>query len=112
MATPNTIADKFALLFSADWFRPHWALTGFVPKNGAAFQGDIRDVVKRMMGDTPCYWHIDFTEHRLGETREALLGSLTRHEGKGSNSSLIRALIIGDDPGEASADISMAFWGS
>ena len=74
MTAPNNIADKFVLLFSADWFRPNWALTGFVPIDGGAFQRDIRDIVERMMDDAPCYWHIDFSEARLRDTtREGFL---------------------------------------
>ena len=62
MTAPNTVADKVVLLFSADWFRPHWALTGFVPEEADAFQREVRDLVDRMMDDTTCYWHINFSE--------------------------------------------------
>ena len=114
MNAPNNMADKFVLLFSADWFRPHWALTGFVPKDGdsAALQREARDLVDRMMGDTACYWHIDPTEGRRKETRNALLDALSRHHGEGSNLGLIHALIMGDDPSEALTEVSMAFWGN
>jgi hypothetical protein len=93
----DTTADKFVLLFSADWFRPHWALTGFIPKDGdgAAFQHEIRNLAGRMMDDAPRYWHTNFSDKRIADTREAFLDALTRHEGEGSNLGLVRALVMG-----------------
>lgn len=112
MTLPNTIADKFALLFSTDWFRPYRTLTGFTPRAGneAAFQHEIRALVGRMMSDTPCYWHINFSDERLADIRRGLLDILDRHESDESNLSFIRALVIGDDHHAAMTEIAMAFW--
>lgn len=62
------------------------------------------------MSDTPCYWHVDFTDERLTGTRENLLGILDRYASEESNLSFIRALVTGDDHDAAMTEISMAFW--
>jgi hypothetical protein len=112
MPTPNTTADKFVLLFSSDWFRPHWELTGFVPKDGEseAIQQEMRDLVTPMMDGAACYWDINFTDDRLAQTRADLLTSLIQHAAEESNLSLIRALVSGDDPADALTAVSMALW--
>lgn len=110
MTARNNVADKFVLLFSADWFRPYWGLTGFVPKDGDGFQRDIRDLVGCMLDDMPCYWHIDFSEARLAKTRDGFLATLDQHHEQESNLALIRAMIAGEPVDHAMAEVSMAFW--
>jgi len=112
MSAPNTMADKFVLLFSTDWFRPHWTLTGFVPRTGTApaFQQETRDFVSSMMGDATSYWDLPFTDRRLSSTRDFLFDALDRYHAEESKLGLIRAMVAGTDLSEALTDVSMAFW--
>ena len=113
MSSPNTVADKFVLLFSADWYRPYWSMTGFVPRAdlGTAFQNEMREAVAGIMGDATCYWDVRFSERRLGQTRNALLSALDRHSGEDSKLGFIRALVEQRDTDEAFTEVSMAFFG-
>ena len=65
---PNTKADKFVMLFSADWFRPYWYVTGFKAdaESRDLFQQEMRSQVKALMGDADQYWHLSFKNQRRG----------------------------------------------
>jgi hypothetical protein len=112
MSTPNNTADKFVLLFSADWYRPYWGMLGLVPGAALAtpFQTEMREAVAGILGDAACYWDVSFSKSRLGQTRDALFGGLNRHSAHESKLGFIRALVEGRDPHEALTEFSMAFW--
>ena len=76
-SVPNNTADKFVLLFSADWFRPFWHVTGFKvqPGSDGDFQQEMRSEVRALIDDAEQYWHVPFTEQRIENTRSALLSS-------------------------------------
>ena len=105
-------ADKFALLFSSDWFRPYWRVSGFVPRPGDEdlFQQRMRSLVGRMMQGTDCYWSVSFAETRLAETRHAFLNVVEGSASHESKLSLIRAIVHAGAFDDALVEVSMAFW--
>jgi hypothetical protein len=109
---PKLDADKFVLLFSSDWFRPYWRVSGFVPKPGDEdlFQQSMRSLVGRMMQDTDCYYDVSFAETRLGETGRAFLSVVEGSASHESKLSLIRAIVHAGALGDALVEVSMAFW--
>jgi len=105
-------ADKFALLFSSDWFRPYWPVSGFVARRGdeGLFQQRIRSLVSRIIQDADCYWNVSFAETRVAETRSAFLNIMERSASRESKLSLIRAIVDGVLLNDAVVEVSMAFW--
>ena len=112
MSESNIAADKFVLLFSVDWFCPHWTLTGFVtrPEVATAFQQVMRDLVGSIMGDAKHYWDVSFSALRLGQTRDAFLEAVGRNHAPESSLGLIYALVAGEDSRDEMTSVSMAYW--
>ena len=107
-----TTADKFALLFSTDWFRPHWTVTGFVPQaaDGQLFQQSMRKLVDAIIGDAPSYWLVEFSEPRLCRTRDEFLQALDSCDSSQSDLSLIRAMVANRGTSDTLTAVSMMFW--
>lgn len=112
-AIPEPItADKFVLLFSADWFRPHWKLTGFVPRKGeaVAFQDEMRRLVSELMDGEASYWNADFGAARVSETRNRFLTAVDRFHSDESALGFIRETVTSQLSKETLTELSMSFW--
>lgn len=108
----NTIADRLVLLFSADWFKPYWKITGFWPKLGLAeaCQLRMRAHVESLVDGARTYWEIDFTPDRILSTREDFITLISDLRHPASDVAYINALTNGEDVREAVAKVSMAHW--
>jgi hypothetical protein len=111
-AEHNTIADRFVLLFSADWFKPYWKITGFWPKPGLAeaCQLRMRALVERLVDGASTYWEIDFTADRIHSTRADFITLITDLRDPASDVEYIDALTNREDVREAITKVSMAHW--
>lgn len=108
----NNIADRFALLFSADWFKPYWEIMGFSPNLGLAeeFQLRMRVLVESLVDGAKTYWEIDFAPNRILSTRKVFVTLITDLQDPASDTAYINALTNGDDVGEALTKLSMVRW--
>ncbi|MFL6848183.1 MAG: hypothetical protein ACJ8EI_07415 [Sphingomicrobium sp.] len=101
------------MLFSADWFRPYWYVTGFQaqPASNDLFQQEMRSQVKALMSDADQYWNVSFNERRLDGTRQALLESLRRHAAPEADLRLIEGDVQAQASNDVVAEVSTANWG-
>jgi hypothetical protein len=69
--------DQLVMLFSADWFRPHWSTLGI--RTGAkaqeGFQRECQTIVRQIVGNAETYWLTSFEDERLAETQRQFLKS-------------------------------------
>jgi len=61
------------MLFSTDWFAPHWSVLGIEAKTEQKpFQNGCREIVLQLIGDAENYYEIDFSATRIENTRQTL----------------------------------------
>lgn len=78
-ATSRFEVDKMVMLLSADWFAPYWHLIGIFTndKKRSPFREGCREIVRQIIGSATQYWHTNFSEARVKETR-AMLDALIK----------------------------------
>ena len=77
---PSYELDRLVLLLSADWFFPYWDLIGIFTNNKrkSLLSEGCREIVRQIMSTATRYWHTNFSEARVKETRAHKLGSRAR----------------------------------
>ncbi len=77
-ASPDTAADKAAMLLSTDWFLPFWWIIGIeATAEKQCLQNGCREIVLDLVGDASNYYQVNFSVSRIAKTRQRL-GALTQ----------------------------------
>lgn len=68
---PSNKPDKVVMLLSADWFFPHWHLIGIFTddRKKSLLREGCREIVRQIMSTATQYWHTNFSEARVKESR-------------------------------------------
>ena len=79
LTTSRFEIDQVVMLLSADWFAPYWHLIGIFAedKKGSRLRKGCREIVRQIIGSATQYWHTNFSEARVKETR-AMLDALIK----------------------------------
>jgi hypothetical protein len=91
--------DKLVMLLSADWFFPYWDLIGIFTKDKrkSLLREGCREIVRQIMSNATQYWHTNFSEARVKDTRAILDALLKRCELEEVTVNRITGLISRED---------------
>src|SRR5580698_2995681 len=91
--------DKLVMLLSSDWFFPYWDLIGIFTnkKRKSLLSEGCREIVRQIMSTATQYWHTNFSEARVKETRAMLDALIKRCDLEQVNANRIASLISTED---------------
>ena len=91
--------DKLVMLLSSDWFFPYWDLIGIFTNNKrkSLLSEGCREIVRQIMSTATQYWHTNFSEARVKETRAMLDALIKRCDLEQVNANRIASLISTED---------------
>lgn len=94
--------DYWVMLFSADWFVPHWRASGVQAdsQEQRKFQASCRDLVRWIVGDAENYWQTSFDDARINETKNRLIRAAERAIREQDSVARIRRLISHQESSE------------
>jgi hypothetical protein len=99
----SSTTDMLIMLLSTDWFFPHWPLIGIRVDPGVArtIQAGCRDLVRQFTSGAEEYWHVDFSDDRVHQTRSQFLKLLTQSEAPETVLALVESIAGSSAPSES-----------
>jgi hypothetical protein len=93
--------DKLVMLLSADWFFPHWHLTGIFTedKKKSSLREGCREIVQQIISGATQYYETSFSVARVTESRAMLDVLLRRCDLEDAAGNRIKGLISREESG-------------